>query len=284
MDETGFISLERCSALFRPSLGIRHDLPLDCCCSLAFVCSYYPGVKVVDKSDRSSSPIVHHIPAVKTVKSKRAAGAMLAKGLSFGGRPHEVERFWEIGEGGMCMRCCGRDHFGKCAAEAKCFVCAGEHEGTKHQCAMEGCGKKSEPYEHHVAKCVNCKGPHPATSRKCPERWSSKQAHADMPTGMRSSPPETRTQSEQDGPLIDEDPSETNVSPSDLQRTTSPRTIPMSSDINVHQPSSRDQSLPGMTEESYWLRSVTNPFPAATQLHSSDDSNHMFVDDDSAST
>jgi hypothetical protein len=184
----------------------------------------------------------------------------------------------------MCMRCCGRDHFGKCAEEAKCFVCAGDHEGMKYQCAVEGCGKKSEPCEHHVAKCVNCKGPHPATSRRCPERWSSKQAHANMPTGMRSSPPETRTQSEQDGPLIDEDPLETNISPPDLQRTTSPRTISISSDINVHQPSSRDQSLPGMTEESYWLRSVTKSFPAATQLHSSDDSNHMSVDDDSAST
>jgi hypothetical protein len=105
-----------------------------------------------------------------------------------------------------------------------------------------------------------------------------------MSTGMRSSPPETRTQSEQDGPLIDEVLSETNVLLSDLQQTTSPRTISISSDINVHQPSSRDQSLPGMTEESYWLRSVTKSFPAATQLHSSDDSNHISVDDDSAST
>jgi hypothetical protein len=30
---------------------------LDRCRSLAFVCPYYLGVKVVDKSDRSSSPI-----------------------------------------------------------------------------------------------------------------------------------------------------------------------------------------------------------------------------------
>jgi hypothetical protein len=234
--------------------------------------------------ERFHSGTIKRSTLVLTVKSKRAADAMLAKGLSFGGRRHEVERFWETGEGGMCMRCCGRDHFGKCAEEAKCFVCAGDHEGMKYQCAVEGCGKKSEPCEHHVAKCVNCKGPHPATSRRCPERWSSKQAHANMSTGMRSSPPETRTQSEQDGPLIDEDPLETNISPPDLQRTTSPRTISISSDINVHQPSSRDQSLPGMTEESYWLRSVTKSFPAATQLHSSDDSNHMSVDDDSAST
>ena len=28
-----------------------------------------------------------------------------------GGRRHETERFWERGQGGMCMRCYGRDHF-----------------------------------------------------------------------------------------------------------------------------------------------------------------------------
>jgi hypothetical protein len=28
----------------------------------------------------------------------------------------------------MCLRCCGRDHFGKCVEEARCFVCAGKHE------------------------------------------------------------------------------------------------------------------------------------------------------------
>jgi hypothetical protein len=116
----------------------------------------------------------------------------------------------------MCIRCYGRDHFSKCAEEAKCFVCTGDYEGINYQYAVEGCSKKLEPCEHHVAKCVNCKGPYPATSRRCPERWSSKQAHANMPTGMRSSPPETRTQSEQDGPLIDEDPLETNISLPDL--------------------------------------------------------------------
>lgn len=220
---------------------------------------------------------------VLTVKSKRAADAMLAKGLPFGGRRHELKTFWETGEGGMCMRCCGRDHFGKCTEEARCFICAGEHEGIKHRCAFQDCGKKSEPCEHHVAKCANCKGPHPATSRRCPERWSRRQVHAKQPTEMRSSPPRIRMQSEQDGLPTNGQLTETEVSPSDFQRSTSTHTTPMFSNIYVRQPSSCDQSLPRVTKETYWLRSLTESFPAARQLHSSEDSNHTSVDDDSTS-
>lgn len=83
--------------------------------------------------ERFHSGTIKRSTLVLTVKSKRAAGAMLAKGLSFGGRRYEVERFWETGEGGMCMCCCGRDYFGKYTEEAKCFVCTGEHEGSKHR-------------------------------------------------------------------------------------------------------------------------------------------------------
>lgn len=131
---------------------------------------------------------------VLTVKSKKTADAIMAKGLTFGGRRHEVERFWERGEGGMCMRCCGRDHFGQCTEDPKCFVCAGDHEGSKHEytaegCTAEGCRKISATCEHQVAKCVNCKGPHPATSPRCPERRSSKKSRQQKDVEMRSSPP-----------------------------------------------------------------------------------------------
>jgi hypothetical protein len=57
VNETGFVYLECRSTLPRLSFGVRYDLPLDCYCSLTFVRAYYLGVKVVDKSDRSSSPI-----------------------------------------------------------------------------------------------------------------------------------------------------------------------------------------------------------------------------------
>jgi len=57
MNEASLIGLECRSTLPRLSFGIGYDLPLDRCYSLAFVCAYYLGVKVVDKSDRSSPPI-----------------------------------------------------------------------------------------------------------------------------------------------------------------------------------------------------------------------------------
>jgi hypothetical protein len=70
----------------------------------------------------------------------------------------------------MYIRYYSRDYFSKCAKEAKYFIYVGEHEGTKHQYAVEGYSKKLEPCKHYVAKCVNYKGLHPATSRRCLER------------------------------------------------------------------------------------------------------------------
>jgi hypothetical protein len=126
---------------------------------------------------------------VSTVKSEKAADAIVAKGLSFKGRHHEIERFRERGRGGMCMRCCGRDHFGQCTEDPKYFVCVGDHKGSKHECTVEGCGKRSGPCEHHAAEYANCKAPHPATSPRCPERRSGRQTRKQKETEMRSSPP-----------------------------------------------------------------------------------------------
>jgi hypothetical protein len=98
----------------------------------------------------------------------------------------------------MCMQCCGHDHLGKCTEMGKCYICAGEHEGAKHQCVAEGCGKKVEPCEHQVAKCANCRGTHVATSRKCPERFSIRQRRTNDLQNMRSSPPMMDTESNKD--------------------------------------------------------------------------------------
>ncbi|KAI7066734.1 hypothetical protein KC331_g1892 [Hortaea werneckii] len=125
--------------------------------------------------ERYHSEEVTRSTLVVTVKSKNAADTIMAKGLSFGGRRHEAEKFWTKGEGGICMQCCGHDHFGKCKEAAKCYVCAGEHEGTEHRCQVKGCEKKSAPCEHHAAKCVNCGGKHMATSKGCPEKWQQRQ-------------------------------------------------------------------------------------------------------------
>jgi hypothetical protein len=106
--------------------------------------------------ERYENGTIKRSTLVLTVKSKQAADNIIAKGLSFGGRRHETERFWERGQGGMYMRCCGRDHFGKCIEEAKCFVCAGNHEGREYECTIESSSKRSEPCEHYTAKCANC--------------------------------------------------------------------------------------------------------------------------------
>jgi hypothetical protein len=144
-------------------------------------------------AERFDSGSIKRSTLVMTVKSKKAADVILAKGLTFGGRRHEAEKFWERGEGGMCMRCCGRDHVGQCTEDAKCFVCAGDHEGSKHECTAENCSKRSAPCEHQVAKCANCEGPHLATSPRCPERRSSRQTRQRKVAEMRSSPPAMET-------------------------------------------------------------------------------------------
>jgi hypothetical protein len=106
--------------------------------------------------ERYENGTIKRSTLVLTVKSKQAADTIIAKGLSFGGRRHETERFWEQVQGGICMLCYGRDHFGKCVEEAKCFVCTGKHEGSKHEYSVESYGKRSEPYEHFAAKYANC--------------------------------------------------------------------------------------------------------------------------------
>ena len=166
-------------------------------------------------AERFNSGSIKRSTLVLTMKSKKAADVIMAKGLSFGGRRHEVERFWERGEGGMCMRCCGRDHFGQCAEDPKCFVCAGDHEGNKHECTAEGCRKRSGPCEHHVAKCANCKGPHAATSRRCPEGRSNRQTRWQKVAEMRSSPPAMKSAAEQDDLSIEGHWVEVETTPAD---------------------------------------------------------------------
>ena len=138
----------------------------------------------------------------------------------------------------MCMQCCGHDHFGKCIETAKCYICAGEHEGAKHQCVAEGCSKKAEPCEHHAAKCANCGGAHVATSRKCPERFSSRQKRADDLQKMRSSPPLVDAESVREDSPREERQEETEAPQLDLEQNGPLHAILVSSDMSV------DDSLP----------------------------------------
>ena len=59
----------------------------------------------------------------------------------------------------MCMRCCDRDHFGKCA---------------------------------------DCQRAHQATSKRCPERRASRQTQSRERTEIRSSTPMMKTEMEGD--------------------------------------------------------------------------------------
>ena len=71
------------------------------------------------------------------------------------------------------MRCCSYDHFSKYVEEAKCFIYASKHDGSKHECTIESCSKRAEPYEHYAVRYANCQGPHQVTSKKCPKRRAS---------------------------------------------------------------------------------------------------------------
>jgi hypothetical protein len=147
---------------------------------------------------------------------------------------------------------------------AKCFICAGKHEGSKHECTIESCSKRAEPFEHYAARCANCQGPHQATSKKCPERRASRQKRVRERTEIRSSPPMMETEMEQD-----------DLPEAEHQAgATSPNGDPT-------QTLCRNRSLPRITGE---LRSLTESFAGATQLLSFTDPTPMSVDDDSAST
>lgn len=226
-------------------------------------------------AERFDSGSIKRSTLVLTVKSKKAADVIMAKGLTFGGRRHEVERFWERGEGGMCMRCCGRDHFGQCTEDPKCFVCAGDHEGSKHECAAEGCSKTAAPCEHQVAKCANCKGPHPATSPRCPEKRSSRQLRQQREAEMRSSPPAMESAAEEDDLTTGGDQMEMVMTPADPDQITPTQVIPISSEMSTPEPSPRP------TRE---LRPRTKMVAKATQIFEPSDPTHMSIDDDSDTT
>lgn len=226
-------------------------------------------------AERYESGNIKRSTLVLTVKSKKAADVILAKGLSFGGRRHETERFWERGEGGMCMRCCGRDHFGQCTEEPKCFVCAGDHEGSKHECTAEGCSKRSAPCEHQVAKCANCKGPHTATSPRCPEKRPNRQSRQQKEAEMRSSPPAMKSAAEVEDLTTGGDEMEMGRTPADPDENIPTQVIPISSEMSTPEPSPRP------TRE---LRPRTKMVAKAAQIFEPSDPTHMSVDDDSDTT
>ena len=179
------------------------------------------------------------------------------------------------------MRCCGRDHFGQCTEEPKCFVCAGDHEGSKHECKVESCSKRSGPCEHHVAKCANCKGPHPATSPRCPERRSSKKSRQQKDAEIRSSPPAMETLAEDEDLTTGGDQMEMEMTPADRSHTSPTQVIPISSEMSTPEPLPQNEQASRTTRE---LRPRTRMIARASQIFETSDPTHMSVDDDSDTT
>jgi hypothetical protein len=232
-------------------------------------------------AERFNSGSIKRSTLVLTVKSKKAADVIMAKGLTFGGRRHEVERFWERGEGGMCMRCCGRDHFGQCTGDPKCFVCAGDHEGSRHGCTVEGCSQRSGPCEHHAAKCANCKGPQPATSSRCPERRPNRQTRNQKRAEMCSSPPTMEPAAEEDGLTMDGDRIAMEITPAVRNQIIPTQAIPISSEMSTPEPVSQNEPSPRPTRE---LRPRTKLVTRVAQIFEPNDPTHMSIDDDSDTT
>jgi hypothetical protein len=129
--------------------------------------------KALREGDKKGSTIV------VTVGSLEEARTMLTNGLRFGGHRFSTEHFWQLGADSVCPRCCGIGHtsYRACGNQPpRCYLCAGDHEGTEHACKVITCQAKTGTACIHLpAKCGNCGGNHPATARICPRLRQARQ-------------------------------------------------------------------------------------------------------------
>lgn len=228
--------------------------------------------------ERFHSGTVARSTLVVTVRSKNAADTIMAKGLSFGGRRHEAEKFWMKGEGGICVQCCGRDHFGKCNETAKCYVCAEQHKGSEHRCKTKDCEKKSAPCEHHAAKCANCGGKHMATSPRCPEKWHQKQRNKTEAAQLQHSQTEVNTEEAVHSGTMSEQPSDVGR-PERVSEPRSTPSLPKTPTANPPVPDSEwgEQALPFEMDIESDVES-SSPTPRQRSM------TPMTISDDSATT
>jgi hypothetical protein len=116
---------------------------------------------------------------VITVRNKLEADGLMAKGLHFGGYNHIVDRYWGLGPEEICPKCgeYGHTTFRGCTKPPRCYICAGPHEASEHQCPVQSCtAKMGKPCIHLPIKCIHCKGAHLATASYCPKRRSAIEA------------------------------------------------------------------------------------------------------------
>jgi hypothetical protein len=84
---------------------------------------------------------------------------------------------------------------------AKCFLCAGEHQGSKHECTAESC-TRDQDHASTTWRSVRIVKTTLGNMRRCPKGKSSRQARQQKVTEMRSSPPVMEIATEQDDPPI----------------------------------------------------------------------------------
>jgi hypothetical protein len=123
--------------------------------------------------ERYSQKSINYSTIVITVRNKQIADRITANGLFFGGHNHKVDRFWEIGPGEICSKCCEYGHtaYKACKAPPRCYICSGAHDALEHKCPVTDCSARTgKPCIHLPIKCTHCKGAHMATSAYCPKR------------------------------------------------------------------------------------------------------------------
>ncbi len=116
---------------------------------------------------------------VITVRNKLEADRLTAKGLHFGGYNHTVDRYWCVGPEEICPRCSEYGHtaYRGCIKPPRCYICAGPHEASEHQCPVQTCTAKiGKACVHLPIKYIHYKGAHLATSSYYPKRKTAIEA------------------------------------------------------------------------------------------------------------
>lgn len=111
---------------------------------------------------------------VITVANNSDAIYLCAKRQRFRGALKLVERYWEAGEGSVCLICYGISHewLGRCGERLSQYtICVGPYSIEEHRCGVNGCEVGfGKIFSHVTALCINYRGGHQITSAKCSTR------------------------------------------------------------------------------------------------------------------
>ena len=115
----------------------------------------YPRwINRIKAQERYNREEIAYSTVVIKVRTRAIADKCIAKGLEFGGKKHTVEAFWEYKPENICPKCSefGHNSYKVCVKQAKCYICAGQHEGREHKCSIEGYIAKTGQICIHIPK------------------------------------------------------------------------------------------------------------------------------------